>query len=207
MWRDKIDPHRVFVIGASAGANMATIMAVTYPELYAAVGSLVGCPYDDCGDPSGEVAFTTMGPRARRMPAFVVDGEADELNPFADSQNVVEEYLGVADLADDGRMNDSVSRRPASVFDHVSPVGASGDPCVRPMEFPCLGGVAGFKGSYPYSVFTYRDRAGHSVVEFFLIHGLGHDYPGGDPKGTFTDPLGPDITSAAYSFFAGHPRR
>ncbi len=205
--RDRIDPRRVFVIGASAGANMATIMAVTYPELYAGVGSLVGCPYANCGDSSGEVAFRTMGPRARRMPAFVVDGEADELNPFVNSQAVVEEYLGVADLADDGQMNDSVSRRPTSVFNHgASGVGHPADSCVRPMEFPCLGGVVGFSGSYPYSVFTYRDHAG-SIVQFFLIHGLGHDYPGGDPNGSFTDPLGPDITSAAYAFFAGHPRR
>jgi poly(hydroxyalkanoate) depolymerase family esterase len=206
--RDRIDRRRVYVLGASAGANMSTIMAVTYPELYAAMGSLVGCPYANCGDSSGEVAFTTMGTRARTMPAFVVDGEADELNPFVDSQGVVEEWLGVADLVDDGMMNGSVSRQPDYVANHgvdpsaIDGLGSPGDTCVRNAEFPCLGGALGFKKSYPYSVFTYGD----ALVQFWLIHGLGHDYPGGDPKGTFTDPLGPDITTGAYNFFVTHPR-
>jgi poly(hydroxyalkanoate) depolymerase family esterase len=209
--KDRIDPRRVYIEGASAGANMATIMGATYPDIYAAYGSLVGCTYANCGDPSGAVAFETMGTRARTMPAFVVDGEADELNPFVDSQGVVDEWLGVADLADDGQMNDSVSRQPASVDNHglgaslIDGLGQPGDTCVRNMEFPCLGGVLGFEGSYPYSVFTY-DAHGRSIVQFFLIHGLGHDYPDGDPKGSFTDPLGPDITSAAYAFFVSHHR-
>jgi len=209
---NRIDPRRVFILGASAGADMSTIMAVTYPDIYAAVGSVVGCSYASCGDPSGAIAFRTMGSRARTMPAFIVDGEADELNPFLNSQGVVDEWLGVADLVDDGSMNDSVSRRPASVTNHgvdpsaISGLGQPRDPCLRNMEFPCLGGVLGFKGSYPYTVFDYDDARGRSLVQFWLIHGLGHDYPHGDTNGTFTDPLGPDITSAAYQFFLAHHR-
>ena len=146
------------------------------------------------------------------MPAFVVDGEADELNPFVNSQAVVDEWLGVDDLVDDGTMNGSVPRRPASVSSYgidqsaIAGLGHPGDTCVRNMEFPCLGGALGFKGSYPYTVFDYNDAKGRSLVQFFLVHGLGHDYPGGNPKGSFTDPLGPDITTAAYNFFMAHHR-
>lgn len=209
---DKIDARRVYVIGASAGGAMSNVMAATYPELYAGVGSLVGCAYASCGDTSGELAFRTMGKNARRMPAFVVDGEADELNPFVHSQGVVDEWLGVADLKDDGTMNGSVSRQPSSVVHHgvdesaIGGIGQPGDTCVRNGEFPCIGGALGFKKSYPYSVFTYSDAAGRSLSQFWLIHGLGHDYPGGDPAGSFTDPLGPDITTGAYNFFMAHPR-
>jgi hypothetical protein len=42
------------------------------------------------------------------------------------------------------------------------------------------------------------------VVDFWIIHGLGHDYPGGDPAGSFTDPAGPDVTTAAYTWFLQH---
>jgi len=212
MAHDKIDARRVYVLGASAGADMSTVMAATYPDIYAAVGSVVGCPYVTCSDVSGELAYRAMAQRARSMPAFVVDGEADELNPFVNSQTVVEEWLGVADLADDGKLNGSVSRKPSSVDNYgidqsaIGGIGQPTDTCIRNMEFPCLGGFLGFKKSYPYTVFTYSD-AGRSLVSFWLIHGLGHDYPGGDPSGSFTDPLGPDITTGAYNFFVAHPRR
>ena len=39
-----------------------------------------------------------------------------------------------------------------------------------------------------------------------VIHGANHAYPGGDPKGTFVDPVGPDLAHAMYDFFAAHPR-
>jgi hypothetical protein len=38
----------------------------------------------------------------------------------------------------------------------------------------------------------------------WLIHGLGHDYPGGDPRGSFTDPIGPDVTAGAWDYFDLH---
>jgi hypothetical protein len=33
-----------------------------------------------------------------------------------------------------------------------------------------------------------------------------HNYPGGDPSGTFSDPLGPDITTPTFEFFRMHAR-
>src|SRR5581483_391365 len=166
--KDRIDTRRVFVIGASAGGAMANVMGATYPDLYAAVGSLVGCSYSTCGDDSGELAYRAMDKRAHTMPAFVVDGEADELNPFPHSQGVVDEWLGVADLTDNGSMDGSVSRQPGSVTNYGADPGAAdgigqpGDTCVRNAEFPCIGGVLGFKKSYPYTVFNYNDAAGRS---------------------------------------------
>ena len=80
-----------------------------------------------------------------------------------------------------------------------------GDPCVGNSRLPCLGGVLGLR-SYPYTVLRYDGADGRSVVEALVIHGANHAYPGGDPKGTFVDPVGPDLAHAMYDFFAAHPR-
>jgi hypothetical protein len=106
-------------------------------------------------------------------------------------------------------MNQSVGRSPTSIANFgltQTPTPASGDPCVRNSNWPCPGGVVGFKESYPYSVARYADAKGCGVLDFWIIHGMEHAYPHSDPKTVYSDPLGPDMTSAAWNFFASHPR-
>ena len=203
------DPNRVFLEGISAGADMAVTMGATYPDLYAAIGVLAGCAYAGCGDVTGALAYQAMGSRARALPVFVEQGTADALNVFPLGAGAVQQWLGTDDLADDGAANGSVSRLPAAVenggFDQT-PRPGTGDPCLYPTRFPCLGGAVGFQSTYPYTVAHYADGHGCDLVDFWIVHGLGHAYPGGDPAANFTDPLGPDVTSAAYRFFLAHPR-
>jgi poly(hydroxyalkanoate) depolymerase family esterase len=40
------DPKRVFVVGFSAGAGTAAIMAATYPDVFAGAATIAGIPYD-----------------------------------------------------------------------------------------------------------------------------------------------------------------
>jgi poly(hydroxyalkanoate) depolymerase family esterase len=204
-----VDASRVYVFGISAGADMATILGATYPDRFAAVGAAAGCAYLTCADVTGAAAHQAMGPRSRVVPAFLVQGTADMLNNFALGETMERQWVGTNDLADDGAFNGSVPAAPSSI-DHtgldvslLSGIGTVGDACVRNKQFPCAGAVIGAK-SYPYSVAHHAGGNGCSVVDFWVVHGLNHGYPGGDPQGSFTDPLGPNITAAAYTFFLHH---
>jgi poly(3-hydroxybutyrate) depolymerase len=68
------------------------------------------------------------------------------------------------------------------------------------------GDVTAIDRSYPYTDKKYVDRRGHAVVEWWVIHGLGHTYPNGDTRSTYTDPKGPDITAGAWRFFTATSR-
>jgi poly(hydroxyalkanoate) depolymerase family esterase len=207
-----LDARRVYVAGASAGADLAVAVAALYPDLVAALGVFAGCPYLNCSDASGASAHRAMGAYARAVPVFAVQGTSDYVNNIAMGSAAVQQWLGTDDLADNGSADGSISSRPASVEHHgldESAVGGpgGGDPCAYPTRHPCLGGVLGFDGSYPYTVATYVDADDRAVVESWFVHGLGHAYPDGNTEANWTDPLGPDITTASYEFFTAHPMR
>ncbi len=64
-------------------------------------------------------------------------------------------------------------------------------------------GAAGV-APYPVTVRTYNDSAGKPILEAWVIQGLSHNYSGGSFAGSYTDPFGPDITSAMWAFFESH---
>jgi len=207
MATQRIDSSRVFVEGISAGADMAVILGATYPDLYAAVGALAGCAYRTCGDETGALTHQAMGDHARVVPMFVENGTADTLNNVAMASGLVMSWLGADDLADDGAMG-SVSRTPAehqSYETDQTPQPGSGDLCIHNNTLTCPGGAVGFQDSYPYTVARYDDANGRDILELWLIHGMEHAYPNAPGDGPYTDPLGPDITTAAWRFFQSHP--
>ncbi len=206
------DPRRIYVLGASAGAYMSNILGAAYPELFAAIGILAGGPYglgtDSVPDITGSETFAEMGPNARVMPVFVAQGSADPINPAAAAALAVQQWLGLADHVDDGALNGSVPRTPASqetALPQQPPQPGSGEPCLANAPNICPGGLLGLQDHYPYTVLHYVDGAGEPLIEFWIGHGVTHNYTGGDPAGSYTDPLGPGLTDAAYAFFLTHP--
>jgi poly(hydroxyalkanoate) depolymerase family esterase len=205
----RIDPSRVYVEGVSAGADMAVILGATYPDVYAAVAAIAGCAYRTCDDVSGTQTHEAMGPRARVVPLFVENGTADTLNNVALAQGLVTSWLGADDLADDGARNGSVPEVPASTVNgglNGVPTPGSGDACIHPDSFTCPGGVAGFRGTYPYTVQRFDDARSCEVAEFWVIHGMEHAHPDAPGDGPYTDPLGPDISAASYAFMSSYSR-
>ena len=203
------DRSRVYVAGISAGADMAMILGATYPDLFASVVGFAGCAYATCADVRGERAHAAQGARARVLPALLLQGTADPLNDVVMGETMATQWIGTNDLGDDGAANGSVPLEPTAVEHHgldetaLTGAGTPGDTCVRNRQFPCASGLRA-NGEYPYSIEHHADPSGCDVVDFWLIHGLSHDYPGGDPAGSFTDPAGPDVTTASYDWMLRH---
>lgn len=196
------DPRRVYVVGMSAGAGMAGVMAVLYPDLYTAVGLYAGCPFDfvTCAgsstdaDTSAAAAVRAMGSYARIGPVFNAYGGADPIARGTRADLVVPSWLAVADRLDDGTDDGSVSRSAAS----------SRTETPLPPE-------------HPYQVSTFVDRSGCPIAEDWLVHGMAHAWPhgspgNGQPVDPVSDPYAPDVPTATYLFFQQHqmpaqPRR
>lgn len=59
---------------------------------------------------------------------------------------------------------------------------------------------------YPCTRILYREARGRVLIEEWLVHGGGHAWFGGNPAGSFADPMGPDATREMLRFFVEHGR-
>jgi poly(hydroxyalkanoate) depolymerase family esterase len=186
-----VDPARVYVNGLSAGGAMASVMAATYPDLYAAVGIGSGCEYAATAacagyrsaDPvqAGQSAYKTMGSQAHRMPFIVFQGDADKTVPPVNADQVVEQWLVTDDWVDDGANNGSVPKSPTATTPGVAP------------------------GGRAFTIRSYGDGHGGEIGQLWLVQGMGHAWSGGCSCESYADPAGPDETAAMYAFFVAHP--
>lgn len=191
-----IDDRRVYVAGVSAGGAMSNVMAVTYPDLFAAVMIYAGCEYKGTTctgavaalppEVSGELAYQAMGAHARVVPVIVLQGDSDPLVPYPNAELIVQQFLTSDDWADDGTDNGSIEREPSSSVRGQKPDG------------------------YSYDIEYFTDERGCLLAEYWLIHGLGHAWSNAESNGSqrdmlLTDSNGPDVSSATVDFFLDHP--
>lgn len=178
-----LDERRVYVAGLSAGGAMAAVLASLYPDVFAAIGVHSGLPFGVAHDlPS---AFTAMkhaaggcaaGETARNnaVPAIVFHGDRDTTVDHRNGAAVIAQFRGVAGTAD----------------------GAEARAARATVE---AGSVPGGR-SYTRTIHTNPD--GCIVAEHWVVHGAGHAWSGGDPKGSFTDRSGPDASKQMLRFFS-----
>nr|WP_042188949.1 PHB depolymerase family esterase [Kibdelosporangium sp. MJ126-NF4]CEL18556.1 esterase, PHB depolymerase family [Kibdelosporangium sp. MJ126-NF4]CTQ98040.1 esterase, PHB depolymerase family [Kibdelosporangium sp. MJ126-NF4] len=186
------DRRRVHVIGASSGAAMTSILAVTYPDMFASAAIFAGCEYA-CDQVlaagpenispvvTAQKAYAQMGTRARQVPVSVVQGDADPTVPPIFAARLVTHFAALDDLVTDGTIDGDVDDVPDTTARVVN------------------------DGDRPYVKTTYSARDGGTpLIEKYLIEGLAHRWPKGG-KADFVDPLGPDISSLLWkTFFATH---
>jgi poly(hydroxyalkanoate) depolymerase family esterase len=171
-----VETGRVYVAGLSAGGAAAAIMGATYPDLYAAVGVHSGLA---CG-------------AARDIPSA-----------FAAMRNGAGATKGSSDL--------SKTTVPTIVFH------GDGDKTVNPVNGDQV--IAQAKAAVPLRTTVVRGRAaggisflctiqsddtGRSMLEQWVLQGAGHAWSGGSPRGSYTDPRGPDASREMVRFFLQH---
>jgi poly(hydroxyalkanoate) depolymerase family esterase len=176
-----VDTHRIYVAGMSAGGAMAVVMGETYPDLYAAAGVHSGLPYGAARDmPSAFQAMQSGGPSqgVSLVPTIVFHGDRDNTVNQRNGQQVLRRW--------------------------VSPNAAEKDANAKPL-------VTVKKGKLPnghsYTRSVYHSAEGQPLAEGWSIHGAGHAWAGGDPRGSYTDSRGPDASAEMVRFFMEHPRR
>lgn len=178
-----VDPGRIYIAGLSAGAAAATILAMTYPDLYAAVGVHSGLAPGAASDlasahlamQQGQVGTrdlsedASVGPGRPIVPTIVFHGDQDtKVNP---------------------RNGDDV-------------LGQAG--ATTRMQFDKKLQRGRVLGGHAYTRTLYVDPSGNTILEQWLIHGLGHAWSGGAPAGSYTDPREPDAAREMLRFFLQH---
>ena len=182
----RVDARRIYVAGLSAGGAMAVTLAMTYPDLYAAVGIHSGLPYAVAQDlpsaltamHSGKGASAHWHTAGAPVPAIVFHGDRDTTVHPCNGDQVIAQCAP------------SHARRGAP---------PEGGPAPR---------VNVERGQVPhghaYTRTTYHDASGQTVVEHWLVHGAGHAWSGGSSRGSYTDPKGPDASQEMLRFFYDH---
>jgi poly(hydroxyalkanoate) depolymerase family esterase len=176
-----LDAKRVYIAGLSAGAAMAVVMGTTYPDLYAAVGVHSGLPFAAAQDVPSAFAAMHSGAGspssgARGMPAIILHGDQDKTVHPCNGERVAAQCASGPAIAHDGN--------PA------------------PLQLEEQSGRV--PGGYAYTRRLYRAGNGDVLVEQWLVHGGGHAWFGGDPRGSYTDSKGPDASAEMMRFFAAH---
>ena len=202
----RIDPHRVFVAGLSAGGAMAAIMAREYPDLFAAAGIHSGVAPGIAHDAAS--AFTVM----KSGPGI---SAAWQTPMTASLSRWPQPVAPTTDAA-----IDSLPAAPVIVFhgDADSTVAAAnGDAVIAAALANAGAGTrADSEGESATGQRRYRrtvwraDGAATdapSLAEQWVIRGAPHAWSGGAAVGSYTDPTGPDASREMLRFFLEHPRR
>jgi poly(hydroxyalkanoate) depolymerase family esterase len=170
-----VDATRVYVAGMSAGGAMASVLAHSHGELFAACAVHSGLRFGAAVSASGAVVAMRAGaPPAGEMPlpaafvpTLVIHGDGDRtVNPVNAAQII--EQAQLAETAASRALVESPARRVAN-------------------------------GGRGYELRDYQ-RDGRVVLRKVVVEKLGHAWSGGDDRHPFNDPQGPDASRLIWDF-------
>lgn len=173
----EVPRENVFAAGLSAGGAMAAVLGSAYPDMYAAIGIHSGLPYKSAHDVNS--AFAAMrGENRNHFGPSLGEEFRPRLIVFHGNSDATVDVANAALL-----WRSAVrSRGPGDVIELT--VSAGGREVDR-------------------RIFSTSDDA--ASVEEWIIHGSGHAWSGGNPRGSYTAGDGPNASAEMVRFFmAGH---
>lgn len=192
--RPDVSASEIYLAGLSAGAAMAAVVALRYPEKVAAVGLHSGVVIGAADSPRSGLKVMQRGsgadpawlldaagivPGGPEMPAIVVHGLADDAVHPVNARLLARQFLTY------NRLDDRIAMRPVT-----------GDaPSVQPLRLP--------PGHYIEERFGRWNRDLVTLVE---VEGLDHAWSGGDERYRYHSAMGPDASELMWSFFRRYRR-
>ena len=161
---------------------MAVIMAVTYPDLYAAVGVHSGLAYRAATDVGSGMKAMRQGPGrsmqqlTTAIPLISFHGDRDTTVSPVNADHLLKQWLKATNHEHDRSAHNTKVERGQVVAGQT------------------------------YTRSIYYKANGQVIAEKWLVHQAGHVWSGGSSNGSFTNPKGPDASSEMLRFFAEHSR-
>ncbi|MEP6483344.1 MAG: PHB depolymerase family esterase [Rudaea sp.] len=174
----RIDPARIYVAGMSAGAAMAVIMGRTYPELFAAVAAHSGLPFRSANN-----VISALG---------VMKNSQMDQSQFTRGH----EPLNVPTIVFHGDRDATVNHANAN---HLVAQVIADWPTAAPLSIASTTHLS--EGGRECDRVIYKQPDGKIAIEYWTIHGAGHHWTGGDPRGSHSDATGPDASARIVAFF------
>jgi len=192
-----VDLDRIFVVGVSAGGAMASILAATYPDIFAALAIFAGAEFKAAASVSeglaamkrggpdplrqGQLAFEAMRPgiakkTRRRMPVIVFHGTADARVDPVNADQVIAQWTktNACLAAEYGDISFVVTQQ---VIDGAIP------------------------GGHAFKKHVYLEAGARPLMEKWLVDGLGHAWSGSPEQSKYGDPNGPNASAEIWRFF------
>ncbi|HKM65596.1 MAG TPA: PHB depolymerase family esterase [Candidatus Acidoferrum sp.] len=192
-----VDLDRVYVVGVSAGGAMASILAATYPDLFAAAAVFAGAEFKaatsvsegltamEKGGPDpvqqGQLALEAMRnglacKLRRRMPVIVFHGTADARVSLINAEQTITQWSKTnACLASEH--SESEFALTEKIIDGEVP------------------------GGYRYKRHLYLEADARLLMEKWIVQGLGHAWSGSPKPSKYGDPKGPNASTEIWRFF------
>ncbi len=187
--RQKVDKTRIYLAGMSAGAGMASLLALRHPNLFAAVALHSGPVMGNASSVSSGMQTMRRGtlndpvsslhsaepavePRADYLPALILQGQLDRVVAAKNGEQLARQFAWLNGFDEDAKPLEK------HVGEHT------------PRE---------------YTRFDLQ-RSRKTIVRYCKIRKIGHAWSGGDKRLEFNSNDGPNASSLILQFFRMHRR-
>ncbi|MGE3608183.1 MAG: PHB depolymerase family esterase [Bacteriovoracaceae bacterium] len=200
----KIDEHKIFLAGFSAGAVMSSIMASCYPDLFTGVAIHAGIPYKGLDSYlSSRINLEQFFQENQNLVSLneIKQKLTDEQNrriqnlqkkSFECAKEVLDKKLQYISIFQGEEDRIVLPRSGANVFFQFLPQN------LNDSELLIFSRISGQEGKLSFRKIEYRGKIDLQLIQ---IEKMGHSWSGGKSGFSFSDPHGPDATELMLNQF------